>query len=59
MSKEFYTVTQLAEKLPLSKLSIYKALHKGEIPSVRIGKRYIIPREKFDKKFGLGSAKED
>ena len=53
MKKEFYTVKEIAQKLPISKLSVYKALQRGEIFSIRIGKRIIIPKEQFDKQFRL------
>ena len=49
--KEFYTVNELAEKLPISRLSVYKALKRGDIHSVRIGKKIIIPAESFKKVF--------
>ena len=51
MKKEFYTVKEIAEILPISKLSVYKAIQRGEIPSVKIGKKIIISKEKFEKLF--------
>jgi len=37
------TVDQVANILGISRLSAYKAVHSGELPSVRIGRRYLVP----------------
>ncbi len=49
--KEFYTPSDVAERLPISKISVYKALQRGDIHSIKIGKRIIIPAESFRKMF--------
>jgi len=49
--KEFYTPSDVAERLPISKLSVYKALKRGDIHSVKIGKKIIIPAASFKKIF--------
>jgi excisionase family DNA binding protein len=51
--KEFYTPSEIAEVLPISKLSVYKALQRGDIHSIKIGKKIIIPADSFNKVFGL------
>ena len=51
--KEFYTPSEIAEVLPISKLSVYKALQRGDIHSIKIGKKIIIPAESFNKVFGI------
>jgi excisionase family DNA binding protein len=38
------TVEEAAEILRISRTSAYKAVRAGEIPSVRVGRRDIIPR---------------
>ncbi len=38
------TVGEARLKLGLSKGSIYEAVHSGQIPSIRIGRRILIPR---------------
>jgi excisionase family DNA binding protein len=40
----YNSVDELAGELGISRASTYKALHNGEIPSIRIGKRFVIPR---------------
>lgn len=39
-----YTVDQVSEILGISRASAYKAVHRGEIPSIRIGKRILVPK---------------
>jgi len=38
------SVDELAAELRISRQSAYKALRNGAIPSIRLGKRFIIPR---------------
>ena len=52
-NKQFYTPTEVAELLPISKISVYKALQRGDIHSIRIGKKIIIPADSFNKVFGI------
>jgi len=30
--------------MPISKISIYKAINRNEIPSIKIGKRFTFPK---------------
>jgi len=41
----YNSVDELANELGISRASAYKALRNGELPSLRIGKRFVIPRE--------------
>lgn len=43
-SSVFDSVEELAAELNLSRAKTYEALRKGQIPSIRVGKRFIIPR---------------
>jgi excisionase family DNA binding protein len=38
------SVDELANELGISRQSAYAALRHGKIPSIRLGKRFIIPR---------------
>jgi len=40
---EFLTVREVMARLRLSRCATYKALERGDIPSMRIGKVYRIP----------------
>lgn len=43
------TVEQCAELLGISRYLAYKAVRQGEIPSLRIGYRLLIPRVALDR----------
>ena len=38
------SVTELATELGISRQSAYAALNTGAIPSIRLGRRFVIPR---------------
>ena len=35
---------ELAKEIGISRQAVYAALHRGIIPSIRIGKRFVLPR---------------
>jgi excisionase family DNA binding protein len=43
MRKAAYTVEEVATLLGIGRSSAYAAIHTGEIPSVRIGRRFLVP----------------
>ena len=47
-----YGVAEAREKIGLSRNSFYKAVNDGQIPSLRIGKKILIPKKPFDALFG-------
>ena len=50
-------VGEAAKILRISRDAAYAAVHRGELPSIRIGKRVLIPREPFEKMLGIGQSK--
>ncbi|HEX6497799.1 MAG TPA: helix-turn-helix domain-containing protein [Micromonosporaceae bacterium] len=42
-----YTVTEVAELLSLSRGSAYALVRSGDIPAVRLGGRWVIPKRRF------------
>lgn len=38
------TVERVAALLGIARATAYRAVHRGEIPSVKIGRRYLVPR---------------
>jgi excisionase family DNA binding protein len=40
----YRNVDELARELGLGRLTVYGALRNGTIPSIRVGKRYVLPR---------------
>lgn len=46
-AQEFYLVEELAEKLRLSKMTIYRYLKAGKLHAHKVGKEYRIARADF------------
>ena len=46
---DFYLVEELAEKLRVNKMTIYRRIKAGKIEAYKIGKLYRISREAFEK----------
>lgn len=44
IDQEVHTVEETASILRVGKNTVYAAVRKGEIPSIRIGDRILIPR---------------
>lgn len=42
------TVEQARASVPISRGLFYEGLRKGEIPSIRVGTRILIPRARFE-----------
>jgi excisionase family DNA binding protein len=40
----YTSVDELAKEIGISRQAAYSALHRGVIPHIRIGKRFILPR---------------
>lgn len=43
------TIAEAARQLRIGKNAAYDAAHRGEIPTIRIGKRLLVPRAAFEK----------
>jgi len=43
-----FTVCEVAKILRIGKISAYQAIAKGEVPSIRIGRRILIPRHALE-----------
>ena len=43
------TVEEAAQVLRISRQSAYQAARAGEIPTVRIGRRLLVPRQRLEK----------
>jgi excisionase family DNA binding protein len=43
------TVTEAAEFLRLGRNSVYQAIQRKELPSVRVGRRVLIPKESLER----------
>jgi len=47
--KEFYLVEELAEKLRVSNMTIYRYIKKGKVKAYKIGKEFRIEKGEFNK----------
>jgi excisionase family DNA binding protein len=45
---EVLTPDEAAKELRLSRNAIYQAIAKGEVPSVRIGRKILVPRARLE-----------
>jgi excisionase family DNA binding protein len=52
-----YSVRETAQVLGLSRNSVYQGCLKGEIPSIRIGKRILIPKARLERLLGNSEAR--
>jgi excisionase family DNA binding protein len=45
----FLTVSEVAQMLRVSKMTVYRLLHAGELTAVRVGRSYRVPQEAVGK----------
>lgn len=41
---QFYTVAEVAELTRVSRMTVYRMVHSGELPAVRVGNSYRVPK---------------
>jgi excisionase family DNA binding protein len=49
MEREVLTVEEVAKRLGLGRNSAYEGVARGEIPSIRVGRRILVPRVAIDR----------
>ena len=49
VEKSVMTIIEAAQVLGISKGSAYEAARSGQIPTIRIGRRLIVPRVAFER----------
>ena len=42
---KFMTVTEVAYMMRVSRMTVYRMIHAGELPAVRFGRSYRVPQE--------------
>jgi excisionase family DNA binding protein len=42
---QFLTVAEVAEVMRVSKMTVYRLVHSGELPAVRVGKSFRVPEQ--------------
>jgi excisionase family DNA binding protein len=45
---EHYTTAEVAEKLRITPDGVAKRIKRGELPAIRVGRRWLIPKETLD-----------
>jgi excisionase family DNA binding protein len=53
------SVEEAAIALGISRASAYEAVHRGEIPHIKIGRRMLIPRASLDRMLSAADHPED
>ncbi|QAT16238.1 hypothetical protein BU251_00040 [Candidatus Velamenicoccus archaeovorus] len=48
--KEYFSIAQAAKILKISRIAVYKKVKKGQLPAIRIGKIYAVPKEDIIRK---------
>lgn len=46
-ASQYLTVDQVARNLQVSRMTVYRMCHQGDLPHLTVGKSYRIPREEF------------
>jgi excisionase family DNA binding protein len=44
----FLTVAEVAAVMRVSKMTVYRLVHNGELPAVRVGKSFRVPEQAVD-----------
>jgi excisionase family DNA binding protein len=44
----YLTVEEVAEVMRVSKMTVYRLLHSGELPGVRVGRSFRVPQDALD-----------
>lgn len=44
----FMTVAEVAAVMRVSKMTVYRLVHSGELPAVRVGRSFRVPKQAVD-----------
>ncbi|MGO1509194.1 MAG: helix-turn-helix domain-containing protein [Actinomycetales bacterium] len=50
----FLTVAEVADSLRVSKMTVYRMVHSGELPAVRVGRSFRVPNAAVDQLISEG-----
>lgn len=42
-ARRFMTVAEVADLMRVSKMTVYRLIHSGEMPAIRVGKSFRVP----------------
>lgn len=43
------TVAEVASIMRVSKMTVYRMVHSGELPAIRVGRSFRVPKDEVDK----------
>ena len=46
-NNDFYSVSELADLLGISRVAVFKKIKKGQIKAFKIGRNYVIPKKEL------------
>lgn len=49
---QFFTVAEVADMARVSRMTVYRMVHSGELPAVRFGNSYRVPKSALDQLLG-------
>ena len=47
-SPRFMTVSEVADVMRVSQMTVYRLIHAGELPAIRVGKSFRVPQGAVD-----------
>jgi excisionase family DNA binding protein len=57
--QRYLTVAEVAETMRVSKMTVYRLVHGGELPAVRVGRSYRVPQDALDAYLAASSVERD
>lgn len=45
---QFLTVAEVADVMRVSRMTVYRLVHAGELPAVRVGKSFRVPQQALE-----------
>lgn len=51
---KFMTVTEVADMMRVSRMTIYRMIHAGELPAIRFGRSYRVPQNAVEEILSSG-----
>jgi excisionase family DNA binding protein len=55
----FLTVAEVAETMRVSKMTVYRLVHGGELPAIRVGRSFRVPQDALDAYLAASSVEGD
>ncbi len=53
---QFYTVAEVAELTRVSRMTVYRMVHAGDLPAVRVGSSYRVPKSAVEELLGAAES---